>query len=61
MKFQLNQFNKQDNYNYKGWLISDHFIKRVVAMTGYLIVIWGFGLIIAFIAGFISGTLKYGF
>jgi len=31
-------FNKEDTYSYKGWIISDSFIKRSVAIFGYLLV-----------------------
>ncbi len=29
---------KNDTYSYKGWLISDSFLKRVLAVIGYHIV-----------------------
>ncbi len=29
---------KEDTYSYKGWLVSDHFIKRVAAVYGYYLV-----------------------
>ncbi|HFC36078.1 MAG TPA: hypothetical protein ENJ49_00170 [Candidatus Moranbacteria bacterium] len=30
--------HKKETYGYKGWLISDSFIKRVLAITGYYLV-----------------------
>lgn len=47
---------KQDNHNYKGWLNSDHFIKRAMATLGYatiayLIIYAGMALIAAAIFG----------
>jgi hypothetical protein len=38
-----------DHYSYKGWLVSDKFWKRVLAMAGYLWLaawVWGIPLMI---------------
>jgi hypothetical protein len=46
--------NKQeDTFNYKGWLISDSFIKRALAVLGYSIVGQFFIFIIIVVLGVI--------
>jgi len=40
----MNKKKSKDTYNYKGWLVSDYFFKRLLAFTGYTIIIsliWG--------------------
>lgn len=45
---------KEDTYSYKGWLVSDKFIKRVSAITGYV----AMGLLfLSIIVGFVDGLL----
>lgn len=39
---------KKDSYNHKGWLQSDHFIKRALAVLGYYLS--GVMIIYAFMA-----------
>lgn len=30
--------NQKDTYSYQGWLVSDRFVKRALAIWGYLFV-----------------------
>ncbi|GEM_PF-5687850 len=57
------KINKQiykeiDKYNYKGWLNSDSFIKRVIAVNGYFLV---GQLLLLFLASIITFILVYNF
>ncbi|MBU2566980.1 hypothetical protein KKG46_05505 [Patescibacteria group bacterium] len=60
---------KEETYSYKGWLISDSFIKRAMAVLGYqfvaslIINAVIFGIIIGFVVvfGIIGGLLKLAF
>ena len=46
-KINKHMYKEIDKYSYKGWLNSDSFVKRVIAVMGYLIV----GLLFLFLIG----------
>lgn len=46
-----------DTYSYKGWLNSDHFWKRAVAIWGYSIALTLAVWFIFFIIGFVAGLM----
>jgi hypothetical protein len=53
-----------DTYSYKGWLTSDHFLKRAFAVFGYYIVaallfwfcLFAIFMLFAIMAGIVFGT-----
>ncbi len=51
-------YKEINRYNYKGWLNSDSFIKRVIAVNGYFLV---GQLLILFLASIITFILVYNF
>lgn len=54
---------KEDKYSYKGWLLSDSFLKRAFAVMGYnmiaALMVWA-GLILLTLLFAIIGTLASG-
>ena len=46
-----------DTYNYKGWLTSDKFYKRMLAVWGYQVAFSFWVFIIFFVVGFIAGLM----
>lgn len=53
--FAVKTMKKQDTFSYKGWLISDNFVKRCFASLGYqtmaTLIIYGAFLVIAIVFG----------
>lgn len=45
-------YKEKDTYSYRGWLNSDSFIKRALAISGYMLVVQLFVL-------FFAGVLTY--
>ncbi|HOR78808.1 MAG: hypothetical protein BWX50_00053 [Euryarchaeota archaeon ADurb.Bin009] len=55
--------NEADTYSYKGWLVSDSFVKRAFAVFGYNLVagllIW-FGLLVIFMIFAMIAAFAFG-
>lgn len=66
VKQEVKSSKKVDTYSYKGWLISDEFVKRTCAVFGYYMVgnliisgaIFGVVVIIALILGGIGALFS---
>ncbi len=57
-KINKHMYKEIDKYNYKGWLNSDSFIKRVIAVNGYFLT---GQLLLLFIASIVTFILVSNF
>jgi hypothetical protein len=47
----------KDTFSYKGWLVSDYFYRRFLALTGYYLIGLGCSLILSMIISFIVNAV----